>query len=138
MPAQAKPKRVHGNFRAWYAKNKEKRQVYMKSYLRDYSQKNKEAHNARNRANAPKYRDKVYKQDIFRKHALTPDELENMYIAQDYKCAICTLPSNKRLCVDHDHKSGKVRGLLCHKCNVALGLLQDNVTFLLQAVKYLS
>jgi len=42
-----------------------------------------------------------------------------------------------RLAVDHDHKNGEVRGLLCHRCNVGLGNFQDNPELLLKAYKYL-
>jgi len=44
---------------------------------------------------------------------------------------------NKVLCVDHDHNTGKIRGLLCNTCNRALGLLKDNKQLLINALKYL-
>lgn len=47
-----------------------------------------------------------------------------MRIAQDGRCAICgDLP--KRLCIDHDHKTGRVRGLLCIQCNARLAYVED-------------
>lgn len=45
--------------------------------------------------------------------------------------------SSGALVVDHDHTTGKVRGLLCHNCNRALGLLQDNKSYLQSAINYL-
>ena len=45
---------------------------------------------------------------------------------------------NKRLYIDHDHETGKVRGLLCLQCNTALGLLKDNPKVLKKALKYLT
>ena len=55
---------------------------------------------------------------------------------QDGKCAICN-NSDKRLCLDHNHSTGKIRGLLCTRCNRGIGLLGDNVETLKNAIEYL-
>ncbi len=54
-------------------------------------------------------------------------------------CAICKTPPppGKNLVVDHDHQTGKIRGILCHKCNRAIGSLQDNLQGLRAASTYL-
>lgn len=75
-------------------------------------------------------------------YGLTLEEYENMVRVSGGRCYICNKykpATNCRngLCVDHDHKTGKNRGLLCHSCNRALGLLGDNTEILEQAVKYL-
>jgi hypothetical protein len=64
-------------------------------------------------------------------YKMTPEEVQGL---ADY-CEICG--STKRLAVDHDHKTGKVRGRLCGKCNMALGLLNDNLDLLRESIKYL-
>ena len=46
-------------------------------------------------------------------------------------------PGHKSLHIDHDHKTGKVRGLLCHGCNTAIGLMKDDVNILTKAIEYL-
>lgn len=56
---------------------------------------------------------------------------------QKRKCAICLKKSSKRLSVDHDHITKKVRGLLCTKCNFAVGLFGDNIRILNRAIRYL-
>jgi hypothetical protein len=56
---------------------------------------------------------------------------------QDCKCGICKQKIEATLCVDHDHKTGKVRGLLCKTCNSAIGLLADNPEYLANAIRYL-
>jgi len=73
------------------------------------------------------------------KYGITVGEFKQMHIAQDGKCAICnTVPKTKRgLHVDHHHGTGKVRGLLCHGCNVALGSFKEDVTLLNKAIEYL-
>lgn len=73
------------------------------------------------------------------KYGITPEDFKNMHESQQGKCAICsTKPKTKRgLHVDHDHDTGKVRGLLCHGCNVALGSFKEDVTLLNKAIEYL-
>ena len=69
-----------------------------------------------------------------------------MYKAQEGKCAICYVRGDvqelgytkrKALCVDHDHQSGAVRGLLCGPCNLGLGKLADDPVIIQNAVDYL-
>jgi hypothetical protein len=76
---------------------------------------------------------------IARRYKLNIDEYRNLFEKQNNLCAICNLPNikNKRLCVDHCHKTGRVRGLLCHWCNTALGYLHDNPELLKKALDYL-
>ena len=73
------------------------------------------------------------------KYGVTKDFLIGLYEAQQGKCAICgNEPSSKRaLHVDHNHETGKVRGLLCHGCNVALGSFKEDVNTLNKAIEYL-
>lgn len=51
-------------------------------------------------------------------------------------CAICKLPGDN-LCVDHCHQTGKVRGMLCCRCNTGIGMFSDNTTYLEEAIIYL-
>ena len=53
------------------------------------------------------------------------------------KCEGCGT-TDRRLCIDHDHKTNKVRGLLCHNCNTALGLLNDDTSLLSNLITYLN
>lgn len=70
---------------------------------------------------------------------LSVDEYNNMLKNQQYSCAICetTEPTGYGWHVDHCHKSGKVRGILCSKCNQGLGLFSDNTKHLNKAINYL-
>ena len=58
-----------------------------------------------------------------------------MLEAQAGLCLICKLAP--AACVDHDHTTNQIRGLLCHNCNKALGLFRDNAAVLARAVSYL-
>lgn len=89
---------------------------------------------------APTEREKhsVY---LYRNYGITLDQYEEMLKAQGGVCAICKDECNrkttKRLCVDHDHMTGVVRGLLCFQCNAGIGKFKDRPAALLAAIKYL-
>ena len=75
-----------------------------------------------------------------RTFGLNPGQYAEMLEEQDYKCAVCgrtEQENNKRLAVDHCHKTGKIRKLLCHKCNCALGMVDDNKDTLSSLISYL-
>lgn len=82
-----------------------------------------------------------------RKYNLDDDEFYAYWIVQKGLCAICETPlqptkpgqgqSLSSFTVDHSHRTGKVRGLLCSRCNKGLGFFQDNIKFLENAKEYL-
>lgn len=71
------------------------------------------------------------------KYGISIVEFNSMLEKQDYSCAICKAKPNYRLCVDHRHDTGKVRGLLCRNCNKAIGQLGDTPESVLKAYLYL-
>jgi hypothetical protein len=72
------------------------------------------------------------------RYGITPDDYATMLELQDGRCAVCKrVQEGQRLAVDHDHVTGKVRGLLCNQCNRGIGLLGDSPELLLSAVNYL-
>jgi hypothetical protein len=93
---------------AWRAKNKD--------YFREYAKKNRRKVYRLARSGA--YR---------RKYGITIAQYERLLRKQKYVCAICHKPKKKfRLAVDHDHATGKIRGLLCVPCNLyVVGRLDD-------------
>lgn len=82
-----------------------------------------------------------YKENaIFKRYKINFDDLNNLLVAQDYRCFICKISQKelgKYLSIDHCHTTGKVRGLLCNSCNNGLGRFKDNITYLKNAIKYL-
>lgn len=70
-----------------------------------------------------------YKRYVHSRYKLTEDDYDKMFEAQQGSCKICGKKSKAErwLHIDHNHATGKVRGLLCPNCNHAIGLLQDNV-----------
>lgn len=82
-----------------------------------------------------KYREYEYR----KRYGIGQVEYDAMLAAQGGVCAICRglCIQYERLCVDHDHETGAVRGLLCIRCNRGLGLFRDDPTLLIQASDYI-
>ena len=73
---------------------------------------------------------------------MTKEEFMQMVETQGGVCPLCGLPFddsvvNTRACVDHDHKTGKLRGILHDRCNVGLGIFKDDIELLKKAIVYL-
>lgn len=72
-------------------------------------------------------------------YGITLEEWQEIFKAQGSCCAICKCAESERPWdTDHCHATGKVRGILCHTCNKALGLFKDNVEALQNAIAYLT
>lgn len=72
------------------------------------------------------------------KWKITEEQYQAMFEAQNDKCAICGAEARmKKLCIDHDHKTGLIRGLLCQDCNLGMGQFADDPDIMQKAVQYL-
>ena len=120
-------------------KNKRRNELRRKRYREDEEyrnklrQKSKEYH---------KRKPEIKFKERMKKYNITPKDYENILRKQDGKCAICGSSESqkdgtKRFFVDHNHNTGKVRGLLCSKCNFGIGQFNDDVELLKNAIKYL-
>jgi len=96
----------------------------------------------------PKYKAAYYVQTLDKwrnyhykkKFNISLDEYNKMLDKQDRKCYICKAPNDsfkRSLAVDHNHKTGKIRKLLCLNCNRAIGNAKDSIKNLLRMAKYL-
>ena len=76
---------------------------------------------------------------ILYKYKITSKDYSKLFSNQKSRCAICNKKSKHKfsLCVDHCHKTGKVRGLICRKCNFGLGNFSDSIKVLKRAITYL-
>lgn len=103
-----------------------------------YKQKNPAAYKARRRNYWRQHRDRYLELYYPRYYGISYQDYQNLSNLQNSLCAICGHPpkSNKKLVVDHDHKTGKVRQLLCHKCNMIIGLLNEDPTYFQKALSY--
>lgn len=78
----------------------------------------------------------------FKSYGIDKDTFDKMFTSQNGKCFICETVfnlTNKKTSphIDHNHHTGKVRSLLCQKCNLGLGNFQENIDFLIKASEYL-
>lgn len=73
-----------------------------------------------------------------KKYGRTHHEISDVLTAQNHLCAICSDPLGPKRHIDHDHEDGRVRGVLCHGCNIGLGMFRDNPDYLRAAANYLA
>lgn len=78
-----------------------------------------------------------------RNYNISHEDYVDLLTKQHGVCACCFKPEStkfrgkfRQLCVDHNHKTGKIRGLLCSKCNIALGLLFEDTTVIQSLLRY--
>lgn len=130
----------------FHSKNPGKRTEYSKRWRAKYPEKAKALGREQQRRRQLRYGTEkrrliAYKSLLKRKYGITLADYERMLVEQKGGCAVCSgiTPYGRgdRWHVDHDHKTGKVRGLLCSRCNTALGLMQDSVTVAESAAQYL-
>ena len=126
----------------WREENRDK----VNNHAKVYYQKNKQSSQQRSK----KYREshKEYYAGILLKknYGMTICQYNELFTNQNGVCVICLKLETKvdprssaikKLSVDHDHKTGKVRGLLCDSCNLALGKFHDDPSLLRRAINYL-
>lgn len=120
---------------------------------RDYAERNRDELNAKRRdewkrdptrnkawveANRTRVRDYSFKHNLMKRFGVTMEWWRAKVSKQNGVCAICKRPPGKRrLHVDHDHSSGKLRDLLCVNCNHMLGCVNEDPRILMAAIDYL-
>jgi len=88
--------------------------------------------------NPEKLKEVRRKTKLKQKYGISVEEYNKMFVEQNGKCYLCNKEHERRpLNVDHCHKTGIVRKLLCDKCNLALGLVDDSVELLENFIRYL-
>jgi Autographiviridae endonuclease VII len=114
---------------AWRERNREEYNAYQRAYHKRKKQESAGYREMKRKAG------KWYRRK--KKYGLTRDEYEKLLTEQGGLCIICGDEVGEALRVDHDHTTGKVRGLLCSSCNTGLGYFYDNPESLRKAAWYL-
>lgn len=92
------------------------------------------------KAHPDRIKKSIRKTHLKRLYGLTVAEYDAMVVTQNGRCAVCDtnkLEKGKHWCVDHCHKTNAIRRLLCHSCNLGLGLFHHDIILLQSAVTYL-
>lgn len=112
---------------------------YQKRYTKTHSKEAVARATEWYRLNMERAHRNARRSNLGRKFKFSLEQFERLLIAQEGVCAICLKPciTGEMLSVDHCHLTGKVRGLLCRKCNSAIGLLSDSPEMLRKALLYL-
>lgn len=116
--------------------NPEKSKEYDRRRGAKYREKSKERRKVYYQENKDKFRDRRF----LKKFGITLDEYNKIFEEQNGCCVICEkhqIEFERALAVDHNHKTGEVRGLLCTYCNMGIGQLNENIEVLERAIKYL-
>ena len=117
----ANPQPTIDRVRRWVEENQERR----RNYELEYRQSGRKSAADR-------------KHHLKRTFGLTEADYERLLGEQGGGCAICgRLPGSRNLHIDHDHDTGEVRGLLCFRCNVAIGHLREDPGIALKLIDYL-
>lgn len=104
-----------------------------------YRKLSREGQRKRRAAKPELVRFENWKWMLRREYGLSVEDYQRLVEKQRGRCAICArIPEgSEKLCIDHDHHTSAIRGLLCLKCNSAIGLLLHDTAFLRQAILYL-
>jgi hypothetical protein len=133
-------------FREWnkrtYDQRKDKENAERRAKAASLPAEKKDAHLEKERK---RWHSKRYPSLVKKLFGIPFEEYERMFAEQNGCCAICQLPQEQnivrgkstRLAVDHDHLTNEVRALLCGKCNLALGNMDDSISRLFAAISYL-
>ena len=127
-------------YKKWRAKNPDKPKAATQKWREENREKYLESARESYRKRDPVHVSKVNRaRRLKRNYNMTPDEFEVMLTAQGNCCAICKAsdPTHTNWAVDHHHATGKVRGILCSPCNVALRKDRDTVEHLRRALEYI-
>lgn len=107
------------------------------AYMKNRRAKNPDKLRVQSRTWAKNNPDKVLDSHYRAKYDISLDQFNQMCQDQEHKCFLCDKIPKGKLVVDHDHSTGKIRGLLCRSCNGALGVLGDSLSKINKVVQYL-
>jgi hypothetical protein len=122
-----------------YKKTQAYKTIQNRFKQKDYKN-NPEKYKVWHKNNYLKHRDAIFAYGLKYNYNLDIDEYYKKLEEQNFKCEICyedAINLKKGLCIDHDHASGKIRGLICSNCNLALGNAHESILILENMIIYI-
>lgn len=126
--------------RAWYERNIESERERARNRMKVYGPKERERNRIWAAANPEKARHHSRKKLLGKKYNMTIEEHDALFASQGFACGACGSPSpssKKGWSTDHCHKTGVVRGIVCHHCNIGIGHAKDNIETIRLWISYL-
>lgn len=133
VDAEASKEKRKAYRRAWALKNYNK----LRKQSLDYYQATKQRRRAIAKIGYAKNKIQILDKLRFKKYGITGNEFRNILDEQKTKCPICNRSINKNLSIDHDHNTGKIRGIICNDCNLAIGNVENSPKRLRAMANYL-
>lgn len=123
----------------------EQQKLYRRKYWQEHPAEKKVILARYRMTHSTEYKNRIYfKHSLKKKYGMTEADWANMFLHQGGKCAICGdwldlafHGHDSKIHIDHNHTTGKVRGMLCSACNHAVGFLRDNPKLALKVANYL-
>jgi hypothetical protein len=129
-------------YKSSQARNEQRKRYYLKN--KEYLLKQNKEWREKSKVHLKGYTQRTFKSkknsSLKRKYGIGIDQYNILLEIQNNTCYICGKSEvlNKSLAVDHNHETGKVRGLLCYRCNTALGFVEEKVEILQNMINYLN
>lgn len=117
------------------------RTIRRKAYSAKYYLNNREFYLEKAREDRKQFPEKHQQRHRKKNYGITEIDYLQLLANQTGQCAICQIDlkmlESKKVHIDHDHETGKVRGILCNHCNVMIGMAKEDLSILEKAIKYL-
>ena len=120
-------------FREWHQKNKTRRRVRAKERYHEVP----EIYTAKAKRTRDAHKTETNIRLRLRNHKITREQYDFLVQSADGKCSICRKKFVRQFHIDHDHDTGKIRELLCNRCNLGIGYFDEDVAILMAALRYL-
>ena len=133
FPPEERKRRNDAKAKEWREANRDRLREYMAGWRAANRQKLRDWQATYRAANPKNWRARVLQQ----KYGLTLDDFRDLLVGQAGRCLVCLRVPPTDLVVDHDHATGRVRGLLCQRCNRMLGQVDERPDILRSAIRYL-